>query len=129
MRVLLDTATFLWFIAADPKLTATAGGVIADPSNEVLLSAVSVWEIVIKHAAGRLELDAPPGTLIPQQLTANQIAVLPVTLEHTLAVAALPSHHRDPFDRLLIAQCLTEAVPVLGPDLAWDAYGVRRIWV
>ncbi len=101
---------------------------IADPDNRVLLSAASGWEIDIKSALGRLELPAPPAAFIPEQMRQNSFEVLPVSMHHALEVHALPAHHRDPFDRLLIAQSRSEAAPLISGDRALAAYDVEIVW-
>lgn len=128
MRLLLDTHTFLWFITADPKLSPAAERAIRDGSSQPLLSMASVWEIAIKVGTGRLPIPAPLKTFIPEQLRANRIGVLPIELRHTFEVAQLPLHHRDPFDRLLIAQAISEDVPLVSADSAFDAYPIQRLW-
>jgi PIN domain nuclease of toxin-antitoxin system len=128
VTALLDTHSFLWFIAGDSRLSETARRFIADPQNTVLVSRASLWEIAIKVSIGKLGLAQPYGELIPQQLEHQRIGVLRVELPHLAAVATLPLHHRDPFDRLIIAQALTEIVPAVSIDGAFDAYSVQRIW-
>lgn len=128
MRVLLDTHAFLWFIDDSPQLSAAAKAVIADGSNDVVLSVASLWEMAIKISLGKLSISGPFGSYISHQLTANTIGLLPISLEHVAAVASLPFHHRDPFDRLLIAQALIEQIPLLSTDSSLDAYGIHRIW-
>lgn len=128
MRVLLDTHAFLWWIADDERLSRRARHAIAEGSNEVLLSAVSSWEIVLKTALGRLELPEPASRFIPVQVEANAFGVLPLHLAHTLAVHGLPDHHRDPFDRLLIGQALTEGIPIVSGDRQMARYQIRVIW-
>jgi PIN domain nuclease of toxin-antitoxin system len=128
MRLLLDTHAFLWFLGDAPELSTQARGLIEDDTNEVLLSVASLWEMAIKISLQKLTLSGPLGQFIPEQLALNSIGLLPITLAHTVAVATLPFHHRDPFDRLLIAQALVEALPVISRDHSWDAYGVKRIW-
>jgi len=128
VRILLDTCAFLWFIDADPALSAAAEASIIDAGNEILLSIASVWEIAIKYRAGKLDLDIPPTRLVPRELAANAIELLPISLDHVLATCALPLHHRDPFDRLLIAQCLAERLQIVSADRAFDSYGVQRLW-
>lgn len=128
MRVLLDTHAFLWFITADARLGDHARQVLSTGGNQVLLSVASVWEIAVKVAIGRLPLPLPLDTLIPDQLRLNRIELLPISLEHALGVAHLPLHHRDPFDRLLIAQAIREGIPLVSADQAFDAYPVQRRW-
>jgi PIN domain nuclease of toxin-antitoxin system len=128
MRVLLDTHAFLWFITADPRLGEPARQILSTGGNQVLLSLASVWEIAIKVRIGRLPLPLPLDTFIPEQLRLNRLDLLPITLEHTFEVARLPLHHRDPFDRLLIAQAIGEGIPIVSADEAFDAYPVERHW-
>ena len=128
MRLLLDTHTFLWFIMGDPKLSEKARALIEDTRNERLLSIASLWEMAIKHSVGKLSLGQPFEVLIPQQLERNSIEILPITVAHLTVVATLPFHHRDPFDRLLIAQAAVERLSVLTVDSAFDAYAVERLW-
>jgi PIN domain nuclease of toxin-antitoxin system len=103
MNALLDTHTFLWRVADDPRLSATARESISDPSNNLLVSVVSAWEIIIKAGQRKLILPEPPETYIPSRLDSNRFSSLAVELPHVLQISTLPDHHRDPFDRLLIA--------------------------
>jgi PIN domain nuclease of toxin-antitoxin system len=128
MRLLLDTHAFLWFITADPRLSPTAEQMIRDGSNQAMLSVASVWEMAIKVNLGRLPIPQPLDTFIPTQLRLNRISILPLELSHTFEVARMPLHHRDPFDRLLIAQATTEHLPLLSTDAVFDAYSVSRVW-
>ncbi len=128
MRALLDTHSFLWFVSADPKLSSKAEALISEGANELLLSVASLWEVSIKVSLGRLPLAAPVHEFIPEQLRRNRIDLLPIEMSHTFEVARLPFHHRDPFDRLLIAQALVENLPIVSVDSAFDAYSVERIW-
>lgn len=128
MRLLLDTHSFLWFIGGDKSLSAYARSLIEDDANEVFLSVASLWEIAIKVSLGKLRLEQPFDLLIPQQLYVNNIELCAITIQHASAVATLPFHHRDPFDRLLIAQALVEQFPIIGQDQIFDAYAVQRIW-
>ena len=128
MNLLLDTHTFLWFIADNPKLSSTACALIADANNRIYLSVASLWEMAIKISLGKLRLAQPFGVLLPQQLNLNHIDLLNITVEHAAVVATLPFHHRDPFDRLLIAQATAEAMPIVGSDAAFDAYPSTRLW-
>jgi PIN domain nuclease of toxin-antitoxin system len=126
MRLLLDTHAFLWFIMGSPDLSARAH--IEDEANESFLSVASLWEMAIKMSLGKLTLSAPLDSLIPQQLGLNGIELLGIQVGHAAAVSTLPLHHRDPFDRLLIAQAIVEGMPVVSADMAFDAYPVKRLW-
>lgn len=128
MGLLLDTHTYLWFVNADPRLSATAAERIGDPDERVLVSVVSAWEIIIKLSTGKLALNRPLKELWTESIALNQFDVLNVTADHVLALAPLPLHHRDPFDRLLIAQAIAEDHHIVSADSAFDAYPVCRIW-
>ena len=101
---------------------------VSDPSNELFLSAASAWEIAIKFVLGKLPLPLPPAEYVPRRLESSGTLSLPVETRHALRVADLPSHHRDPFDRLLIAQAQLEKLPILTSDQAFDAYDVDVHW-
>jgi PIN domain nuclease of toxin-antitoxin system len=126
--VLLDTHAFLWLVTDDPKLSNTAKAVFLDNDNELLLSAVTGFEIAVKYSLGKLSLKEPPEPFIHQRIQANALTPYPITLEHTLRLADLPFHHRDPFDRLLVAQALSDGLPILSADALLSAYGIERIW-
>ena len=128
MALLLDTHAFLWFIDDDPRLSRSAAERIGDPAERVVVSVVSLWEIVIKLGTGKLTLDRPPAELWPESLAANRFEALRVTAEHVLAVAPLPLYHRDPFDRLLIAQAVVEKLELVSADAIFDRYPVERVW-
>jgi len=128
MKVLLDTHAFLWWITDAPKLSSRAREIIGDGNNELFLSAASGWEIGIKVQLGRLELPKAPDSFIPEQLQINAIKSLPIQMTHGLHVAMLPSYHRDPFDRMLIAQAELENLPILSGDPAIARYGIEVIW-
>lgn len=128
MKILLDTQAFLWFITDDPKLSAFARSLIENSDNERLLSIASLWEIAIKMSLGKLEMGRPFEELIPHQLELNDINVLVIEVAHLKKVAVMPFHHRDPFDRLIIAQSLVEQLPVVSIDAKFDDYGVERLW-
>jgi PIN domain nuclease of toxin-antitoxin system len=102
--------------------------VIEDENNTVFLSMASVWEMAIKVSLGKLILSEPFDALIPSQLATNDIALLDINLSHTMQVATLPFHHRDPFDRLIAAQALAEDIPLISKDAIFDSYGVNRLW-
>lgn len=125
---LLDTHTFLWFINDDNALSATAKALIKDPTNSIHLSIASVWEMAIKVSLGKLAVPSPFAVFVEEQLRENSILLLGITTAHTGVVATLPFHHRDPFDRLIIVQSLTEEFPVIGSDDVFDQYGVQRSW-
>ncbi|MBO0700589.1 MAG: type II toxin-antitoxin system VapC family toxin [Zavarzinella sp.] len=124
MRLLLDTHVFLWYITADSKLPAPFRAAIQDPANEVYLSVVSVWEAVIKHGLGKLPLPGPPADYLPQQRDAHGITSLPVAEGAMPHVAGLPPLHRDPFDRLLVAQALQHGLTVATVDPDVSAYPI-----
>src|SRR5690349_4689221 len=124
MRLLLDTHVFLWYIDADPRLPAAFRDAIRDPANEVYLSVASVWEAVIKHALGKLPLPGPPADYLPRQRLAHRIASLPIEEGALIHLAALPALHRDPFDRLLIAQAFQHGLTIASVDAAVRAYPV-----
>lgn len=119
MRLLLDTHVFLWYITADPKLPATFRAAIQDPANDVYLSTSSVWEAVIKHALNKLPVPEPPAEYLPRQREAHGIASLPVHEGAMVHLASLPPLHRDPFDRMLLAQALQHGLTIatVDPDL------------
>lgn len=128
MRLLLDTHTLLWFLWNDARASSSAIILIKDPANHIQVSIASCWEIAIKAGTGKLQLGESSQSFLARELAANNLDLLPITLAHATAVESLPHHHGDPFDRLLIAQALLENVPLVGADLAFDAYGVQRLW-
>jgi PIN domain nuclease of toxin-antitoxin system len=128
MRLLLDTHTFLWFIDGSPDLSSYIRGLIEEPSNERLLSIASLWEMAIKISMDRLELNMTFTDLVENQVKANAIELLPIKPGHLDVLANLPFHHRDPFDRLLIAQSISEGIPILSRDGSFDDYSIKRLW-
>lgn len=128
MRVLLDTHSLIWYAQNNPKLSATANLAIEDSNNAIYISIVSLWEITIKNSLGKFTLDQPIADFFADNVEGNGFSVLSIERTHLLTVHALPFHHRDPFDRLLIAQSLTENMIFLSTDAAMDAYGVNRLW-
>ena len=128
MKILLDTNSFLWFISGSERLSINARDRIADLDNQLFLSSASLWEIAIKVSIGKLELLQPYNQLIPQQLEENDINILQIELSHLTTVVELPFYHRDPFDRLIIAQALTEDLPVVSPDSLFSQYAIKLIW-
>jgi len=125
VNLLLDTHALLWWLADDDRLSARARDVIASSANRVFVSAVSGWEIGIKHALGRLEVDLP---LLRGEVENNGFNQLDVTFEHGLAASALPPHHRDPFDRMLVAQARCEGLKLVSQDRRIAAYDVETVW-
>jgi len=128
LRFLLDTHSLLWFLAGDESLSEKARRIIENPDSDILVSVACLWEIAIKHSLGKLKLAKPFDELFPDQLANNSISLLGIRLAHLAEVSRLPFHHRDPFDRLLAAQSLTEEIPILSSDDALDDYGLERIW-
>ena len=128
MRLLLDTHTFLWWVTDDASLSKTARHLIADTANEVFVSAVNAWEIAIKFGLGRLQLPEPPERYVPDRIARNGFQPLPISVAHALRVGGLPQHHRDPFDRLLVAQALEEDMPLLTADAMIRQYAARVLW-
>ena len=128
MRLLLDTHAFLWFILDDPQLSAKADAVITDPNNDIEISPASYWEVAIKISIGKYSLQEPYQVFMEREIAANHFRILHIDPKHTAALTTMPFHHRDPFDRLIIAQASVENVPVVSCDAAFDAYGVTRLW-
>jgi PIN domain nuclease of toxin-antitoxin system len=128
VNLLLDTHAFLWFLDDDRMLSAAAKGLIEDPANRKFVSIASCWEIAIQVGLRKLDLGEPATTFLPREIAANHFDLLGIELRHATFVETLPPHHRDPFDRLLIAQSMLEAFPVVGVDVAFDRYGVTRLW-
>lgn len=128
MKFIADTHAFIWFVTDSPQLSTSAKKLFESPESERLFSMASIWEIAIKTNLGKLSLGQPLEKLLPEQLALNYIRLLDIALSHALRAASLPLHHRDPFDRMIIAQSLVENLPVLSNDSAFDAYGIKRIW-
>ena len=128
MRCLLDTHTLLWFISEDQKLSDKARRLILDSSSEIFLSIASLWEIAIKVNIGKLALDESFEQLFPKELHFHKIGILDITIDSLIQLTTLPLHHRDPFDRLIIAQALDGKIPVIGVDTRFDRYGISREW-
>lgn len=128
MKLLLDTHTFMWFIDGNEKLHDYARNLIEDVSNERLLSIASLWEMSIKSSLGKLSVTISFLDLVETQVKPNDIVLLPIGPAHLDTLRTLPFHHRDPFDRLLIAQSMVEGSVVLSRDAAFDSYPIRRIW-
>lgn len=128
MRVLVDTHAFLWMALEPERLSDEARSVLVDPTIEKRLSVVSAWEMAIKLSLGKLHLDDPLDEVIESEAIDNGFVWQPLRRAHVVAVATLPFHHRDPFDRALVAQAAHEKLSLLSADVAFDAYEVRRVW-
>ncbi len=128
MKLLLDTHTFIWMDAAPEKLPRQVTELLQNPEHNLLLSVVSVWEIQIKTQLGKLDIHNDLVKLVQEQQERNRLIVLPVTLVHVLALGKLPLHHKDPFDRLLIAQAVSENAALLSHDSAFAAYPISLLW-
>ena len=127
MRILLDTHAFLWGIVGDQRMSRQAHDIFVGPSN-LSVSVVSIWEILIKVQVGKLVLPLPAGPYIIAKLAENRIETLPINLDHLLAFERLPMHHRDPFDRMLVAQAIEEGLPIVTSDSHFSRYPVEVIW-
>jgi len=128
MRLLLDTHSWLWFVLGDASLSAAARTLIEDPGNAKFVSPASYWEIAIKISIGKYVLPLPYEKFIRNAVHGQGFLVLPILASHTAGLCSMPLHHRDPFDRLLVAQALAEGMPLVSADQALDPYGVRRLW-
>lgn len=128
MKILLDTHAMLWLVTGHRRLSKKAKSIFLDGGNTLLLSAVSGFEIAVKYSLGKLELSEEPASFIQKRIQANALTVLPLRMEHAGRLASLPFHHRDPFDRLLVAQAMIEQVPILSADRALSAYDIERVW-
>ena len=126
--LLLDTHAMLWFVWDDPQLSATAKSAIEDRNNLKLVSIATCWENSIKVGLRKLDLGEPSGAFLGCEIKRNNFALLPISLDHATMVEGLPSHHRDPFDRLLVAQALAENLAVVSRDVDFGKYGIARVW-
>ena len=128
MRGLIDTQAVLWAAEDPSKLSPAAASIIQNPANDLFISAATIWEVSIKVGLGKLRISGPYRQWMDRALADLAAKVLPITVAYADAQASLPLHHRDPFDRLLIAQAISEGIPIVGADIQFDAYGVHRIW-
>ena len=128
MKLLLDTHAFLWLVEGSPHLSAAARAALADPANELYLSVASVWELAIKTGNKKLTLSDPLDSFVGKWALTYQLALLPINTPHALAVAGLPDHHRDPFDRMLIVQALVEGMTLVSADAKFAPYPVPILW-
>jgi len=128
VRLLLDTCTFLWWIAGDEAVPHSVRELLSDPANEAYVSAVSTWEIAVKHALDRLPLPEPPDRFVPRERERHGFATLALDEASTLHLHRLPALHRDPFDRMLVCQAIEHGMPVVTPDRLLTQYPVRSVW-
>jgi PIN domain nuclease of toxin-antitoxin system len=128
LRLLLDTNALLWFALNDPKLSATAMALIMDPGNEKLVSPASYWEVAIKISVGKYALSRPYEDFMHQAIDLNGFGYLHIETKHTAVLTTLPFHHKDPFDRLVVAQAIVEDLSIVSNDVALDAYPIKRLW-
>lgn len=128
MKLLLDTHTFLWLNDQPERLSEAAMKACSDPGNRLFLSIVSLWEIQIKQQLGKLALSIPWANMLQEQEQTNGLAILPIRIPHIQQLTKLPMHHRDPFDRLLLAQVQVEAMVFVSADQSIAPYGVNNVW-
>jgi|ERR1017187_221921 PIN domain nuclease of toxin-antitoxin system len=127
MKVLIDTQCWLWMNASPEKLSRRTRALLIEPDTERLLSVASIWEIGIKYHLGKLPLPVAPADYVPARMALTRTSGLAIIGSHALRASSLPALHRDPFDRMIVAQALVEGVPVLSSDRQLDAYGIRRL--
>ena len=128
MRLLLDTQSWLWFVLGDDSISASARSYIADPQNEKLISPASFWELAIKISIKKYYLPQPFDRFIEEAIYQQGFNILPILPVYTNLVCSLPFHHRDPFDRMIVAQAIAEQLPVVSSDSTFDLYGLNRLW-
>ena len=128
MRLLLDTHALLWYLYDDAKLSVDARSLISEPANSLLISPASYWELAIKVSLRKVALKLPVIELVREATTDLGATILPIEPRHMAPLDSMPFHHRDPFDRLLIAQAMVEGVPLVSADAVFDLYGVSRLW-
>jgi PIN domain nuclease of toxin-antitoxin system len=128
VKLLLDTHRFIWWDSDPAKLSATALVLCSDPANELILSVTSVWEMQIKHQLGKLSLRLPLSDIVSHQQATNGVIVMPILAAHVFALDGLPTPHKDPFDRLLVAQANSEGATLVSVDAIFAAYPVRTAW-
>ena len=128
MRVLIDSHALIWYVDQDNLLSSASHAAISDPTNDLLLSAGSIWEIGIKVGLGKLVLTQPFKSWMNQAISDLDVTVLPLSVEYVDVQSNLRRHHGDPFDRLIVAQAIVEQVPIISADVNLDAYGITRVW-
>jgi PIN domain nuclease of toxin-antitoxin system len=126
VKVLIDTQCWLWMNASPERMSAKTRAMLLAPGTERMLSAASIWEIGIKFYLGKLALPVAPADYVPARLATTITSPLAISGTHALRASSLPAHHRDPFDRMIVAQALVEGVPLLSSDIQLDAYGIQR---
>lgn len=128
MKLLLDTHIFIWWTGIPERLSERVNNLLANKNNELILSVASVWEMQIKLNLGKLQLSLPLEELIETQQQTNNLLLLPIEVDYVWTLKNLPMHHRDPFDRMLIAQAIAEQLPIVSVDAVFDAYPITRLW-
>lgn len=128
MRILIDTHVFIWWTSDSQKLSFTVYNLLTNPKIQVILSVVSIWEMQIKLSLGKLQLKTALPELVEDEVKQNRIELLPLDLSHIYALSNLPNYHRDPFDRLLIAQAKSEELVIISIDEKFDGYDIERLW-
>lgn len=128
MRILVDTHVFVWYVQNNERLPKSIVSLINDGRNDILLSVVSVWEMAIKQSTGKLNLGSPYASFIEEQMKLNKMELLPIKLAHTEIVTTLQFYHRDPFDRLLMAQAIAEDIVIVSTDSIFSLYPVQTMW-
>ncbi len=128
MKFLLDTQAFLWFVLNSSAISQVARDLIIDLLNDILISPASCWEIAIKVSIGKYQIPENFETWMEHQIQVNELEILPIKIAHVAATVTLPFHHKDPFDRLLVAQALTENIAIISVDAVLDNYEVTRYW-
>ena len=128
MKIILDTQVLIWWANDVSNISDRVQNIIFDVNNELLVSLASIWEIQIKVSLGKLNLPRPLPDIIETQVNENQIKIMQIELPHIYTLDLLPLHHRDPFDRIIIAQAMNEKISIASIDKAFDAYSIDRIW-
>ena len=128
MKLLLDTCAFLWLTSNSPRVTAKIRSVFEDRANLIYLSVSSAWEISIKYNLGQIDLPFAPDRFVPERIDDYRLSLINVTLTHAIRAGGLPIHHKDPFDRMIIAQAQIEDLAIATPDAVFAAYDVERLW-
>ena len=128
MKFLLDTHALLWIITDDAKLSKAAKNIYLDAGNTIFISMASLWELAIKSSLGKISLEKTLEDFTEEHIRGNDINILDIHLTHIIRIEQLPFHHRDPFDRLIIAQAIEDKLTIIGNDAAFDSYNIKRIW-